>query len=62
MRDPNRLYSFYDELRKLHMTYVPDWRFGQMIMNVFCTTDIFYMEEDEVLKQVKEYFERRLKR
>ena len=61
MRDPNRLYSFYDELRKLHMTYVPDWRFGQMIMNVFCTTDIFYMEEDEILKQIREYFERRLK-
>lgn len=59
MRDPNRLYSFYDELRKLHMTYAPDWRFGQMIMNIFCTRDIFYMEEDEVLEEVKKYFERR---
>ena len=56
MRDPNRLYDFYDELRKLHMIYVPDWRFGQMIMNVFCTTDIFYLEEDEILQKVKEYF------
>ena len=61
MRDPNRLYSFYDELRKLHMTYVPDWRFGQMMMNVFRTTDIFYMEEDEILRHVREYFERRSK-
>ena len=59
MRDPNRLYSFYDELRKLHMTYVPDWRFGQMIMNVFCTMDIFYMEDDEILRHIREYFERR---
>lgn len=59
MRDPDRLYGFYDELRRIHMTYVPDWRFSQMIMNVFCTTDIFYMEEDEILKQIKEYFEGR---
>ena len=59
MRDPNRLYSFYDELRKLHMTYEPDWRFSQMIMNVFGQTDIFYIEEDEVLKRIKEYFEGR---
>ena len=59
MRDPNRLYSFYDELRKIHMTYVPDWRFSQMIMNVFCTIDIFYLEEDDILRQIREYFEKR---
>ena len=56
MRDPNRLYNFYDELRRIHMTHVPDWRFGQMICNIFGTTDIFYLEEDAVLKKVKEYF------
>lgn len=57
MRDPNRLYNFYDELYSMHRTYVPDWRFGQMMYNIFGTTDIFYLEEDEVLKKVKEYFE-----
>ena len=56
MRDPNRLYNFYDELRRIHLTYVPDWRFGQMMNNIFYNEDIFYMEEDEVLKRVKEYF------
>lgn len=56
MRDPNRLYNFYDELRRMHMKYVPDWRFGQMINNIFGNVDIFYLEEDEVLKKVKEYF------
>ena len=56
MRAANRLNNFYDELKRIHMTYVPDWRFGQMLVNVFDTTDIFYYEEDDVLKKVKEYF------
>lgn len=56
MRDPNRLHKFYDELKRIHMEYVPDWRFGQMINNIFGTTDIFYMEEEDVLRKVKEYF------
>ena len=55
-RNPNRLYFFYDELRRIHMTYVPDWRFGQMMSNIFGTHDIFYLEEDEILKQIKQYF------
>lgn len=56
MRDPNRLYNFYDELKRIHMTYVPDWRFGQMLENIFGTTDIFYREEGDILEKVKEYF------
>lgn len=56
MRDPNRLHKFYDELKRIHMEYVPDWRFGQMIMNIFGGRDIFYMEEEDILQKVKEYF------
>ena len=56
MRDPNRLYHFYDELCRIHMQYCPDWRFAQMISNIFGDTDIFYMEEDYVLKRVKMFF------
>ena len=33
MRDPERLDDFYKKIRKLHQKYVPDWRFGQLIMN-----------------------------
>jgi hypothetical protein len=33
MRDPNRLYKFYENLRDIHITYFPDWRFGQFIYN-----------------------------
>lgn len=61
MRDVNRLYKFYDELRDIHMTYFPDWRFGQMIINVLgdwqshTERDIFYLEEDEILQIFKDY-------
>ena len=63
MRDPNRLYKFYDELRDIHMTYFPDWRFGQLINNVLgwwtakYKRDIFFPEEDEMIEIFKEYIE-----
>lgn len=56
MRNPNRLYAFYDELRRMHMTYAPDLRFGQLMFVIFGTEDIFYLEEDEVLRRFKKYF------
>jgi len=61
MRDPNRLYIFYQELTNVHMTYFPDWRFGQLIYNFnrwFVSEkkrDTFYIEEDEMIKYIKEY-------
>ena len=55
-RNPNRLYKFYDELRRIHMTYSPDLRFGQLMFAIFGAEDIFYLEEDEVLKRIKKYF------
>ena len=51
MRDPERLDDFYKKIRKLHQKYVPDWRFGQLIMNFLSETEqgaaAFYWEEDE---------------
>lgn len=57
MRDSNRLYKFYDTLREIHMKYVPDWRFGQLISNIerAYKGDIFYLEEDEMIKLIEGY-------
>ena len=57
MRDPHRLNNFYNELCSIHKTYVPQWRFGQMLSNIFHNEDIFFLEEDEMLKRIKKYFE-----
>lgn len=48
MRDPNRLYNFYNEVTRLHMTYRPDWRIGQFWdsfkkwLEVFKGADMFF--------------------
>lgn len=60
MRDINRLDKFYDELKKIHKT-LPDWRFGQLVMNFLSwhltkyRRDIFYLEEDKIIELFKEY-------
>lgn len=60
MRDPNRLNGFYDELKKIHMEYFSDWRFGQLCSNFFgwlnySNIDPFYIEEDEMIQYLKQY-------
>lgn len=59
MRQANRLPPFYKELQRIHMKY-PDVRFGQLFYSFFHwiyyeqNKDIFYMEEDQLLKLFKE--------
>lgn len=62
MRDINRLDFFYDELKRVHK-YVPDWRFGQLIMNFISwyyqkyKKDCFYIEDNEILKYIEEFID-----
>jgi len=64
LRDRTRLYKFYDELREIHMTHFPDWRFGQMIINVLADwqtktgRDIFFPEDDEMIQIFRDYVKR----
>ena len=61
MRDINRLDKFYDELKEIHKKHFPDWRFGQMIINVLADwqaktkRDIFFPEEDEMIRIFRDY-------
>ena len=39
---------------------VPDWRFGQLIENLkryIGVQDLFYMEDDQLEKVIKDYFD-----
>ena len=61
MRNPDRLDSFYDELKKIHKEKVPDWRVGQLFMNVLGQMasegrDPFFPEEDEMIEYFRKYF------
>lgn len=63
MRDVNRLDGFYKEMKEIHREYFPDWRFGQLCSNFFDwlfevkSIDLFFPEEDEMLKYLREYAE-----
>ena len=62
MRDINRLDTFYENLKKIHKINIPDWRFGQFMLNFmswFYTkykNDIFYVEESRMIELFNEYF------
>lgn len=60
MRNPERIKEFCNELAEIWETNVPQWRFGQLICNVFGTLneDPFFPEEDRMIKIFKDYFNR----
>lgn len=61
MRDPNRLDAFYEELKRIHKDYFPDWRFGQFICNFLGWVsaekkmDPFFPEEPWMIDALNEY-------
>ena len=58
MRNPNRIDEFCKALAHIWKTNCPDWRFGQLIVNVYGTgdRDPFFYEENESLKLFEKYF------
>ena len=58
MRDPNRIDEFCNELATIWKNECPDWRFGQLICNVFGTynKDPWWLEEDEMMEWFTRYF------
>lgn len=58
MRKIERIKKFTDELAKIWEKSCPDWRFGQLMVNVLNSFDIdpFFIEEEEMIKRFKIYF------
>lgn len=54
-RDPRRIRKFCNQLADIWESQCPDWRFGQLIMNVL-QKDPFYIEDDEIMEIFKKYF------
>ena len=61
MRNPKRIQTFCDRLARA-WSNVPDWRFGQLIINVLgeMERDPFFPEDDEMIKFIEGYFERHM--
>lgn len=58
MRDPNRIDDFMQRLHDIWKQECPDWRFGQMIFNVFNQLDFdpFMIEDNQMLYEFERYF------
>lgn len=61
MRDIKRIRKFCNELADIWEENSCDWRFGQLICNVFGQMaaegrDPFFPEEDEMIKYFRNYF------
>lgn len=60
MRDPNRIDKFCDDLKTV-WHQLPDWRFGQLMINVLSQymsdngRDVFYLEEPEMMDYFRKY-------
>lgn len=60
VRDPDRIKPFLNNLGDIWLNNCPDWRFGQLIENVFsnCEYQTWMFEEDRMLEEFKNYFEK----
>ena len=59
MRDPKRLKTAYEAIREIHETHFPDWRVGQLFMNLEREYgDLFYYEEDKMIELIRQYAEK----
>ncbi len=54
MRDPRRINDFCARLQNAWQT-LPDWRFGQLLMNIFGREDIFYQEDEELIQRIEDF-------
>lgn len=57
MRDPKRIDKFCNQLADIWKK-VPDWRFGQLMVNVLNSLprDPFFYEEDELMAEFEKFF------
>jgi hypothetical protein len=57
MRDPKRIKPLLMEIEKQWENF-PDWRLGQLIENIkrfYNIDDLFYIEDDEMLKLIENF-------
>lgn len=61
MRSKERIDEFCNKLAELWKDNAQDWRFGQLIVNVFGTLkrDPWFYEEEEMMKVFEDFFNRK---
>lgn len=55
MRDPKRIPEILNELKGIWSTF-PDLRLGQLLLNVFNDRELYYVEEKELIKHLRDHY------
>ena len=57
MRSPKRIEPFLEKIKECWLK-VPDWRFGQLMVNIFDQLEInpFFIEDEDLLKEINKMF------
>ena len=55
MRYPKRIRKFCNELADIWEEKCPDWRFGQLLVNVI-DRDPWFLEEDDMMRLFRQRF------
>ncbi len=55
MRDPKRIPKILDELKGIWSSF-PDLRLGQLILNVLENQACYYIEDEELIKLLREHY------
>lgn len=61
MRNPNRIDRILNEIRIIWKKY-PDLRLGQLILNVIEDPALYYIEDEELVKLLKQTYLKELKK
>ena len=56
MRDPDRIETILSEIAEVWKKY-PDLRLGQLLLNTTSETMLYYYEDEDLVKRVKEHYE-----
>ena len=59
MRNPKRLKIAYEAICEIHEKHFPDWRLGQLWMNLEREYgDLFFYEDDKMVELINKYAEK----
>ena len=55
MRDKYRIDAILNQVQEIWKNY-PDLRLGQLLLNVARDPELYYIEDEELIKKLKEYY------
>lgn len=58
MRNPERISKILTELSEIWIQY-PDFRLGQLLLNVVNDPALYYIEDEDLIKRIKVFYNNR---